>query len=144
LYFGILEEGSGFKLSPSYPIFWVKLLEFLVDQESLENLNQKTGETLILGDVMTVKTPTTWVKQNVVLFEEVGVYEYGGRKVASSMLDGDESNIEPREITGVQTRKVELKPVTEQREFNWGIPLLVLVMFLLMIELIYVKSRGDL
>jgi len=144
IYFGILEEGSGFKLSPSYPIFWVQLLEFLVDQESLENLNQKTGETLILGDVTTIKTPTTWVKQNVVLFEEVGVYEYGGRKVASSMLDGDESNIEPREITGVQTRKVELKPVTEQREFNWGIPLLVLVIFILLVELIYVKARGDL
>ena len=143
VYYGILEKKSGFKLAPSYPIFWVKLLEFLVDQESIENLNQKTGETLILGDVSTVKTPTTRFKQNMVLFEEVGIYEYSGRKVASSMLNGAESDINPKEIIGVQTRKIELKPVTEEREFNFGIPLLIFVVFVLLMELIYVKARGD-
>jgi len=142
-YYGILEKESGFKLSPSYPIFWVKLIEFLVDQENIENLNHKTGETLILADVATVKTPTTWLKQNVLLFEEIGVYEYLDHKVASSMLDGDESNINAKEIVGEQTRTVELKPVTETREFNLGIPLLVFVLFILLMELIYIKARGD-
>jgi len=79
----------------------------------------------------------------VLLFEEIGVYEYQGRKVASSMLDGAESYINPKEIVGVQAREVKLKPVTEEREYDFGIPLLILVIFILAMELIYVKARGD-
>ncbi|MFQ5621600.1 MAG: BatA domain-containing protein, partial [Candidatus Nanoarchaeia archaeon] len=47
VYFGIEEGTSDFKLSPSFPIFWVKLVQFMVGQDSITNLNVKTGNTAI-------------------------------------------------------------------------------------------------
>lgn len=146
VYFGIIESASHFKLSPSYPIFWVKLLEYLNDQESIENLNHQTGETKVLDKVSDIKTPSTTKKQNVVLFEEAGFYDISDKRHAANLLDQAESTISPKAVDekSEPTREVELKPVTETREFSFVIPLLIAACILVFLELLYVKVRGDL
>ncbi len=144
VYYGILEKASGFKLAPDYPVFWVRLLEFLAEQESIQNLNVKTGQTAILDAVETIKTPTKILKQNAVLFEEQGIYSYSKREVASNLLNVLESAINPEDKQLIKAYKdIRLKPVQEEREFSFEIPLLLAVLILLMLELIYIKIRGD-
>lgn len=144
VYYGILEKASGFKLAPDYPVFWVRLLEFLAEQESIQNLNVKTGQTAILDSVETIKTPTKILKQNAVLFEEQGVYRYSKREVASNLLNVLESavNAEDRQIIKAH-KDIRLKPVQEEREFSLEIPILLAALILMLFELIYIKIRGD-
>lgn len=144
IYFGILESASGFKLSPDYPVFWVRLAEFLAEQENIQNINVKTGQTAILDQLQTIKTPTKLLKQNAVLFEEQGIYKYEKKEVASNLINALESDVNPQEKTVIKANKdIKLKAVREEREFNFEIPLLLLVMILLILELIYIKVRGD-
>lgn len=142
-FYGIMEDANDFKLSPSYPIFWVKLVEFLVNQENIQNLNTKTGETMLLEDVATIKTPSQKIKQNAFIFDEVGIYEVEDRKIAANMLSEVESDITLRDMVGTSARKVELKPVKEERELSFEIPVIILIMALLVFELIFIKVRGD-
>ncbi len=144
VYFGVLESESGFKLSPDYPVFWVRLAEFLAEQESIQNINVKTGQTAILDQLQTVKTPTKLLKQNAVLFEEQGIYKYNKKEVASNLLNALESDVNQQGKTVIKANKdIKLKAVREEREFNFEIPLLLLVMVLLILELVYIKIRGD-
>lgn len=126
-YYGIMEDANDFRLSPAYPIFWVKLGEFLVNQENINNLNAKTGETYILEDVTKIKTPSKTIKQNAFIFDEVGYYEIEGRKIAANMLSQAESDIELKDLVGASSRTIELKPVTEERELSFEIPLIVII-----------------
>jgi len=142
-YYGIIEEANDFKLSPSYPVFWVKLMEFLVDQENINDLNAKTGETRILEEVSKVKTPSKTIKQNAFIFDEVGYYEFNQRKVAANMLSQAESDIELKELVGSSDREIELKPVKETREYSFEMPIILLIFGLMLFELIYIKIRGD-
>jgi len=144
VYFGIEEGASDFKLSPSYPIFWVKLLQFMVGQESVNNLNVKTGETSIFESMRTIRTPVGTVKQNAMIFEYAGLYTFEDKVMAASLLDPRESQINPTEESSVITnRKVELKSVKETREFSWEVPLAIAAALLIFFELFYIKWRGD-
>ncbi|HLC85369.1 MAG TPA: VWA domain-containing protein [Candidatus Nanoarchaeia archaeon] len=144
VYVGIIESASHFKLSPSYPIFWVKLMQYLSDQENIESLNHLTGETKVLDEVIVIKTPSRTTRQNVILFEEAGFYEFAGKQHAANLLDQAESTLAPRELNTTISREVKLKPVTEEREFSFVIPLLIAVCVFIFLELLYVKVRGDL
>lgn len=143
IYYGIMEKASGFKLAPDYPVFWVRLVEFLAEQENIQNLNVKAGQTSILNEITTIKTPTRTLKQNAVLFEEQGIYKYNEREVASNLLNSFESDINLREKKEAIAANIKLKPVREEREFSFEIPLLLFVVIVLLLEIIYIKIRGD-
>lgn len=145
LYMGMEKQASDFKLSPSYPIFWVKLVQFLVGQESITNLNVRTGDSIILEAVKTINTPGGRVKQNALIFEYAGIYNFPDKDMAANLLDVDESMINPSdEVQEVALREVKLQPVKEEREFSFEIPIAIAVMILLLLELAYIKWRGDL
>lgn len=145
LYFGIEEQASDFKVSPSYPIFWAKLLRFMVGQDTVSNLNVKTGTTAILEAVQSIKTPAGSVKQNVLVYEYSGLYEFEHKVIAANLLDQDESQINAVEQSSAAVkREVELRPVREEREFSFEIPIALTVLGLLFLELVYIKWRGDL
>jgi len=46
VYYGINDAKSGFRSSPSYPIFWNNMVNFLLGIENLNNFNFKTGKIL--------------------------------------------------------------------------------------------------
>jgi len=145
LFFGIMEKSSDFKLAPDYPVFWVKLLQFMTDQESIKNLNMKTGETLVLDTPQRITTPAGAALTNALVLDHIGIYKLADRQIAVNLLSEAESDINPKKNVGEKSGdEITLKPVTEERKFNIEIPLLIAGIAILFIELIYVKFRGDL
>ena len=144
VYYGIMDESSDFKFSPAYPIFWKGLLEFIMNKQSVQNLNAKVGDTLILEKSEKITFPNGRnVNQGTLIYEQQGIYQIGDRAVAVNLVDEKESAIAPTEIIGATASKAKLQPITEEREFEWELPLLAGACIFLFIELLYIKFRGD-
>jgi hypothetical protein len=143
VYFGI-PETSDFKYSPHFPIFWTELIKFVTEQQDVKNLNFKTGETLLLDEEQTIKTPTKVMKRAALILDEQGVYELEDRVIAVNLVDELESNINMDKKVGTKSVDYELKPVKETREFHWELMLLVIALTLVVFEVFFVKYRGDL
>jgi hypothetical protein len=142
-YYGILEKASDFPYSPGYPIFWTEFMRFLTDQQDVRNLNYRTGDTLILDSLQRIETPTKVLKKSAIIFEEAGVYKFeDGRTIAVNLLNERESDITSNTTLGAKSTEFELKPVKEERKFEFELPMVMLALIILFIELIYVKMRG--
>ncbi|MFH1774667.1 MAG: BatA and WFA domain-containing protein [Methanobacteriota archaeon] len=128
-YVGIRHEAewSNFHLKTSFPIFWSKLVEFMVGGETNENL--KTGNFLPTSDGL--------------FLDEVGIYEVKGKKIAVNLLDERESNISVAVLEGLQYKHVfERTTIEVKKEFkNY---LLFAALALVVGELLYLRRRGEL
>jgi len=143
VYYGILENTADFKYSPSYPIFWTEMLRYLTGQLDLKNMNYFTKDMLLLEGEQKIKTPIKTVKQATIMLENTGIYELEDRKIASNLLDEKESEINAKTIIGAKSTEFELKPVKETRKLELE-PLLILAAgFIILLELMYIKMRGD-
>ncbi len=143
VYYGI-PETSDFKYSPHFPIFWTELIKFVTEQQDVKNLNYRTGETLLLDEEQTIKTPTRVLKRAALILDEQGVYELEDRVIAVNLVDELESNINMDKKIGTKSVDYELKPVKETREFHWEIWLLAIALALVVFEVFFIKYRGDL
>ncbi|MBI4344182.1 MAG: BatA domain-containing protein [Euryarchaeota archaeon] len=145
-YFGIKPERSwsDFHLSPSFPIFWVRLTDWMRGTNLVENKNFATGDLVPLGERVEVKTPTGMVTTDRLLLDETGVYEFKGDSIASNLLDERESDIAPgstvpkEEVKGtVERRSVEVRRYIEDY-------ILVMAAALILGELLFLRRRGEL
>jgi len=143
VYYGI-PESSEFKYSPHYPIFWTELMKFVTEQQDVRNLNLKAGETLLLNEEQTIKTPTRTLKRAALVLDDTGVYELEDRNIAVNLVDEMESNVNLDKPVGTKSTEYQLKPVKEKREFHWEIWLMVLALALLLFEVFFIRYRGDL
>ena len=144
VYFGFLESASEFKFSPSYPIFWTELLKYLTDKQELKNLNYRTKDTLILDSQQKIILPSRkTIKKSALLLETAGIYELEDRKIGVNLLDPMESDLNRKTSFGAKSIDYELRPVKEDRRFNFEKTLILLGAFLLILELFYIKLRGD-
>ncbi len=143
VYYGIPEE-SEFKYSPHYPIFWTELMKFVTEQQDVRNLNLKAGETLLLNEEQTVKTPTRSLRRAALVLDEVGIYELEDRNIAVNLVDEMESNINLEKQVGTKSTDYELKPVKEKREYHWELLLMAIALGLLLFEVFFIRYRGDL
>ena len=77
--------------------------------------------------------------------DEAGVYELEDKKIAVNLINEGESNIagEEKELK-LSKESLGLGKIEEKRNFNFEIPLLVLVFLIVIFELFYIKIRGDL
>ena len=143
VYYGLLESTSDFKYSPSYPIFWTELARYLTGQLDLKSLNYLTKDTLILDGEQKVKTPVKTVKQATIMLEQAGIYELDDRNIAVNLLSDTESNLNAEEIVGAKSTEFELKPVKETRKMEFEPILIAIAGILLLLEILYIKMRGD-
>ncbi|MBD3361551.1 hypothetical protein GF358_02035 [Candidatus Woesearchaeota archaeon] len=144
VYFGFLEGASEFRFAPSYPIFWTELIKYMTDKQEINNLNYKTKDTLILDSKQKIILPSRKaVRQAVYLLEQAGVYELEDRKIAVNLLNEMESNLNREVSFGAKSVDYELRPVKEDRKFQFEYTLIILGAILLILELFYVKLRGD-
>lgn len=144
IYFGIPEKASDFKFSPSYPIFWTELVRFATEQQEIKNLNYKTGDTLVLESSQQIETPTTIIKQPTTILEEAGIYKIGDRTIAVNMLDEKESDITTNASFGTKSVQFKLQPVKEERKYFLEFTLASIALALVVFEVFFVKTRGDL
>jgi hypothetical protein len=143
IYFGVMEESSDFRFAPSYPIFWTNLLKFLTNQKDISNLNARSGDTLVMDKVIKVDTPYGVQKTNTLIYEYSGIYNIGSEKLAVNLLDEKESDVNLQEETGESPRTFTLSPIKQKREFNFEFTFAALALMILLVELVFIKSRGD-
>lgn len=137
---------NDFHAKPQYPLFWKQMLEWISGSLDVSEYNAKTGMFIMLPATQTVKTPTDRVTTELLLLDEVGIYELPDKEVAVNLYDERESNLEGagisvtppevgREIPGVQTIR---KPK------HLDIYLIMAGMFFVFLELYYLRWRGEL
>lgn len=143
VYYGVPQDAD-FKYSPHFPIFWTELLKFVTQAQDVQNLNYKTGETLLLDSEQKIKTPTRTIRRAALVLDEAGVYELEDRNVAVNLVDELESNINLEKPKGTKSTDYELHPVTETRKLSWSLYLIMLALFFVVFEIFFIKYRGDL
>jgi hypothetical protein len=142
-YFGIPETYSDFKYSPHYPLFWDSLLTFFEKVDDLADYNYKGGDVVVLDGESTVKKPSGSVKTEILIFDELGVYEFGGRKVVASLLNEKESDLRLEKTELYSSEGLgNSGSSTTKLPYNYAWVLLLLGLIIVLFELYYVKKGG--
>lgn len=141
-YYGINDKQSAFSTDPSYPIFWRRTFDLLTERPSLANLNVRTGSILALQKETNIKTPAGDITTNLLPIEHAGLYILPDRTIAANLVSDRESSIvAPVNVTasdgGSGEETVEEVPKELTRYLLWG------AIIFLLLELLYVKFRGD-
>ena len=141
LYYGLDDTKASFSKDPSYPVFWRRTFDLLTNRPSLENLNLKTGGILALQGVATVKTPGGKVTASMLPLERAGLYTLPDRVVAVNMLSDGESSIATQNVS--KTQRAEGAAQSEKAPKDLSDTMLWLGIAFILLELLYVKYRGD-
>jgi hypothetical protein len=143
VYYGIFESNSTFRYDINYPIFWLQLVDYAVGKDSIETVNYKIGEKILLDSEVRIITPSgKEIKQDYLEFEEIGIYKYMNKEVGSALLNSVESNVAFSDETFEKTLVEETEEMRKGKEplvKHFIAVLLVLFIF----GLLYVKLRGD-
>ena len=78
------------------------------------------------------------------MLEEAGIYTLNDRTISVNLLNEKESDINSNTSFGTKSPQFELKPVKEERTHSLEFNLLALALALLILEILFVKWRGDL
>ncbi len=144
VYYGIFENDSDFKISPSYPVFWVNLLKFLSGRDEIKDLNYQTGDILSFETEREIATPSRTIKTQSITLDEAGMYEVGTKKIAVNLASESESDInaEEKSIEALMD-KIKTEKEEEKLKYSLEVPLILLLIALIFLELLFVKIRGD-
>jgi hypothetical protein len=125
VYYGILDEFSDFKSNENYPIFWDNIINFLMGSEDISVYNKRFDY------------------KGLERYNKVGVYDEGDIKVAVNLLNEKESEVfVDNNIEGNEKRFI-VKSGEKSFNFSLVIPIMILTSILLLVELFYIKMRGD-
>ncbi len=139
---------NDFHTNPAYPLFWKQMLEFISGSLDVSEYNAKTGQFIRLPTRSTIKTPGDTVTTDLLLLDEVGVYELPDKEVAANLFDEKESNLAGGGIsatTEAATGKeipYNIQIIRAPQYFD--IYLIIAVIFLVCLELYYLHWRGEL
>ena len=125
IYYGFFDDSSDFRTTPGYPIFWNALINFLVETENLADYNKKID--------------------HVPLAKKVGPLELEARTIVVNLLDERESDVsfDNKEFKDDQ-KKFVIDPSPIERKIDVEYYLIAFAIILLLLELVYIKYRGDL
>ncbi|MCQ1536980.1 hypothetical protein FTO70_15135 [Methanosarcina sp. KYL-1] len=153
-YLGLNDElGDGawnnFHNLPEYPMFWIKLIEWLGGTGDISEYNLETGTLTSLSKTEEIQTPSKTLTGNRILFDEAGVYAISGKKIAVNLYDDresdttvDASELIQRAVANDEPRLVRADSYTAKKEItNYLIGVLFLLMLL---EILIVRGRGEL
>lgn len=112
-----------FRESLNYPVFWKNAIEEISGKSSMQELNRKTGTTILTD-------------RRAIELTETGFRTLRGQQYASNLLNGDESSFET-----VRTDYDSAETVKSPRDMS-TIPIAV-VLVLGLLELVYLGRRGE-
>jgi len=140
---------NNFHNLPEYPVFWIKLVEWLGGTGDISKYNLNTGTLTSLSKTEEIKTPSKTFTSNHILFDEAGVYEISGKKIAVNLYNDKESNTTVDASDVIQRAVAEDKPKLVRADTytakNDITDYLIGVLFLLMLaEIMIVRRRGEL
>src|SRR3989339_1484628 len=142
-YYGIADESNPFATSASYPIFWNELVQFMVGIDDLSSYHLKTGE-LIAASQGEVATPSGSIAGSRVLADEAGYYAFDSTIAAANLLDEDESDVSGTAEEAEVADSFVAGRVKSSQDAPLALPLLMLALALMILEVLYIKRRGDL
>jgi len=146
-----LQEGSwnNFHNLPEYPVFWIKLIEWLGGVGDIADYNLETGTLTSLSKTGEIRTPSRTLTANRVLFDEVGVYEIGDKKIAVNLYDDresdttvDASELIQRAVSEDEPKLVRSDTYTAKNDISNY--LIGVIFLLLLLEILIVRGRGEL
>ena len=153
-YMGLNDElGDGawnnFHNLPEYPVFWIKLVEWLGGIGDISEYNLETGTLTSLSKTEEIRTPSKTLTANRLLFDEVGIYKISDKNIAVNLYDDRESNttvdaseLISRAVVNDETRLVRADTYTARNDItNYLIGILFL---LILLEILIVRGRGEL
>jgi hypothetical protein len=124
---------NNFATTPTYPVFWAKLLRYMWGIDDISETNVNTGRYQAFDQTLKIKTPTETVSSDFVYYDECGLYELNQKTIAANLYDSSESNTfterrlnltdESREI-----QKEELRTVSPDRPRKYLIYTLLLLL----------------
>jgi hypothetical protein len=140
---------NNFHNLPEYPVFWIKLVEWLGGTGDISEYNLNTGTLTSLSKTEEIKTPTKTFTSNHVLFDEAGIYEISGKKIAVNLYNDKESNttvdasdVIQRAVAEDKSKLVRSDSYTVKNDIT---DYLIGILFLLMLgEILIVRRRGEL
>ncbi len=140
---------NDFHALPEYPLFWKQVIEWVSGSLDVSEFNGKTGQFIKLPVRQTVKTPADSITTDLLLLDEVGVYGLPDKDVAVNLYNEQESNLAGITISASAGAAGAVKevPVTAQtiRAPKYlDIYLIIAAMFLVFLELYYLRWRGEL
>lgn len=153
-YMGLSDEigedsWNNFHNLPEYPVFWIKLVQWLGGTGDISEYNLNTGTLNSLSKTEEIRTPSKTFTSNRVLFDEAGIYELSGKKIAVNLYNDRESNttvdaseLIKRAVTEDKPKLVKEDSYTAKHDIT---DYLIGVMFLLiLLEIFIVRQRGEL
>jgi len=153
-YMGLNDElGDGawnnFHNLPEYPVFWIKLVEWLGGIGDISEYNLETGALTSLAKTEEVRTPSKTLTTSRLLFDEVGIYRISDKNIAVNLYDDRESNttVDASELISRAVEKDGSRLVRADTYIakNDITNYLIGVLFLLMLlEILIVRGRGEL
>ncbi len=141
--FGVLEQHSDFKNTPDFPLFWSYLIDYLVPEEEEYKLQFQTGE-IIPTSFQKVSTPVGELKTNRVIMNKIGFYSFDNKSVASNLLSFEESNLNMVVDINQDSLLAGNTAVGLSKQKDISKTIIWIAFFLVIIELIFIKWRGDL
>ncbi|AKB21527.1 VWA domain-containing protein [Methanosarcina sp. WH1] len=83
---------NNFATTPTYPVFWVKLLRYTWGIGAISETNVNTGQYQAFDQDVLINTPTETINSNFVYYDECGLYSLNQKIVAANLYDSMESN----------------------------------------------------
>ncbi len=127
---------NNFATTPTYPVFWAKLLKYMWGVGDISETNVNTGRYQAFDQKVRIKTPTETISSDFVYYDECGLYNLDQKNVAANLYDSMESNTftEKRlNLTGengeIQKQELRTKSPDKIRKF-----LIYALLLLLIIE----------
>lgn len=137
---------NDFHALPEYPLFWKQIMDWISGSYDVSEYNARTGQIIKLSSRQTVKTPGDTVTTELLLLDEVGVYQLPAKEVAVNLYDEKESNLAGGGISKAPAEKTEVSytPQFIRAPRYFDIYLIIAALFLVIIELYYLHWRGEL
>ena len=153
-YMGLSDElgensWNNFHNLPEYPVFWIKLVQWLGGAGDISEYNLKTGALTSLSKTGEIRTPSKTFTSNRILFDEAGIYEIAGKRIAVNLYDDRESNttvdaseLIQRAVAEDGPKLVKADSYTAKNDIT---DYLIGVLFLLiLLEILIIRGRGEL
>lgn len=137
---------NDFHALPEYPLFWKQMLEWITGSLDVTEYNAKTGQYIKLPARETVKTPSENITTDLLLLDEVGVYGLPDKEVAVNLYDEKESNLAGGGITvqPSETKEISYNTQIIRAPKYFDIYLIIIAIILVILELYYLRWRGEL
>lgn len=145
LYYGYVPEHSSFHRDIRYPVFWKRAVFHLADRPAIPELNRATGDRLRFQSETEVRGPRGSRTTTVASLSSVGVYGVEDRRYAAALTDPAESNVTAPDIDDDRITDGSGAPAeTDSVPVELTPAVVALATLLVLLELAYLRRRGDL